>query len=74
MVVLLQGVFGRYVSTQKRAKKMRQNLKPFAGVAVADGGREKGEAQRQHEDVHHEILLSVAWRGRRDGFLAIVET
>jgi hypothetical protein len=72
MVVLLQGVFGRYVRSSKTRKKTCKKtckkthwyLKPLAGVAIANRGREKREAERQHEDVHHEILLSVGWRGR----------
>ena len=73
MVVLPQGVFDRSRKRARNAQETRQNLEPFAGVAVADRGCEKGEAERQHEEVHHEILLSVGWRGRRGGFLAIVE-
>ena len=34
-------------------------LQPFAGVGVADRGREEGEAKRRHQDVHHEKLLCV---------------
>jgi hypothetical protein len=36
---------------------------PFADVGVADRGREEGEAQRRHEDVHHEKLLCVRFSG-----------
>jgi hypothetical protein len=32
-------------------------LKPFTGVGVTDGDREEAEAEGQHEDVQHEMLL-----------------
>jgi hypothetical protein len=35
-------------------------LKPFAGIGVADRRREKAEAEDQHEDVQHGMLLCVA--------------
>jgi hypothetical protein len=57
MLVLLQGVSGR---------NYQPNSKPFAGVAVADRGDEEAGAERQHENVHHEILLCVVWH-RADG-------
>jgi hypothetical protein len=43
-----------------RVKKTRQNLKPFAGVGVAERRDEEAEAEGQHEDVQHEVLLC-AW-------------
>jgi hypothetical protein len=52
-------------------KKTRQNLKPFAGVGVTDGGREEAEAEGQHDDVQHEMLLCVP--GRRNGLLGLDE-
>jgi hypothetical protein len=44
-------------------KKTRLNLKAFAGVGVTDPRREEAEAERQHEEVQHELLLCVANRG-----------
>jgi hypothetical protein len=44
-------------------KKTRLDLKPFAGVGVTYPRSEKAEAERQHEDVQHELLLCVANRG-----------
>ena len=38
-------------------KKTRQNSKPFAGVGVTYSRREEAEAEGQHEDVQHEVLL-----------------
>ena len=32
---------------------------PFAGIGVGDRGREQAEAERQHQNVHHGVLL---WR------------
>jgi hypothetical protein len=32
-------------------------LKPFAGVGVADACREQAEAEGQHDDIQHEMLL-----------------
>ena len=32
-------------------------LQPFAGVGVADAGREEADRERRHEDVHHRMLL-----------------
>jgi hypothetical protein len=56
MVVSLKSVFERkWVPV--RVKKTRQNLKPFAGVGVTDGGREEAETEGQHDDVQHEMLL-----------------
>jgi hypothetical protein len=40
-----------------REQKMRRKLEPFAGVGVADRGREEGEAEDHHENVQHEMLL-----------------
>jgi hypothetical protein len=40
-------------------KKTRQNLKPFAGVGVAHCGCEEAEAEGQHDDIQHEVLLVV---------------
>jgi hypothetical protein len=37
--------------------KTRQELKPFAGVGVTDRRREEAEAEDQHDDVQHEMLL-----------------
>ena len=55
-----------------RANKARQKLKPFAGVGVADRRREKDEAEDQHEDVQHEMLLKCSnLRSERD-LLALV--
>ncbi len=42
-----------------RVKKTRQNLKPFAGVGVAHCGCEEAEAEGQHDDIQHEVLLVV---------------
>ena len=63
MVVLLQSVFER--SGYRLAKKTRQNLKPFAGVGVAHCGREEAEAEGQHDDIQHEVLLVVLVSKRR---------
>jgi hypothetical protein len=38
-------------------KKTRQNLEPFAGVGVTHRRREEAEAEGQHDDVQHEMLL-----------------
>jgi hypothetical protein len=38
-------------------KKTRQKLKSFAGVGVTYRDREEAEAQGQHENVQHEMLL-----------------
>ena len=38
-------------------------LKPFAGVGVTDGDREEAEAEGQHDDVQHEMLLYGARNG-----------
>ena len=38
-------------------KKTRQNLEPFAGVGVTHRPREEAEAEGQHDDVQHEMLL-----------------
>jgi hypothetical protein len=40
-----------------RAKKARQNSKPFAGVGVTYPRREEAEAEGQHDDIQHEMLL-----------------
>jgi hypothetical protein len=53
MVVFLQGV----CSEVTRVKKTRQALKSFAGVGVTDRRREEAEAEGQHDDVQHEVLL-----------------
>ena len=45
-----------------RAKKTRQNLKPFADVAVTDRRHEEAEAEGQHDDVQHELLLCAVIR------------
>ena len=42
---------------------------PFAGVGVAYARREKAEAERQHDDVQHGMLLfAPRIRARQDGF------
>jgi hypothetical protein len=48
---------GRSPSMRFRVPKTRRELKPFAGVGVADRGREEGEAEDHHENVQHEMLL-----------------
>ena len=37
--------------------KTRQNLKPFAGVGVTHRQHEEAEAEGQHEDIQHQVLL-----------------
>ena len=53
MVVLLRCVFER----SGVPKKTRQKLKSFAGVCVADRSREEAEAEDNHENVQHGMLL-----------------
>src|SRR6266852_4804784 len=48
-----------------RVKKTRQNLEPFAGVGVTHRHREEAEAEGQHDDVQHEMLLCAVIRGAR---------
>ena len=55
-----------------RVKKARQNLKPFAGVGVTHRHREEAEAEGQHDDVQHQVLLCVVIR-EKYGLLASVE-
>jgi hypothetical protein len=38
-------------------KKTGQKLKSFAGVGVTHRRREEAEAEGQHDDVQHEMLL-----------------
>jgi hypothetical protein len=38
-------------------KKTRQKLKSFAGIGVTYRRREEAEAEGQHENVQHEMLL-----------------
>ena len=45
-------------------KKTRQALKSFAGVGVTDRRREEAEAEGQHDDVQHEVLLVALVSGR----------
>ena len=44
-------------------KKTRRNLKSFAGVGVSDRHPEEAEADGQHDDVQHEVLLCVVISG-----------
>jgi hypothetical protein len=53
-------------------KKTRQNLKSFAGVGVAHCHHEEAEAEGQHDDVQHQVLLCVVIR-EKYGLLASVE-
>lgn len=39
-----------------RAAKTRENLKPLAGIGVADSHHEEAQAKGQHDDVQHGIL------------------
>src|SRR6266404_441802 len=55
-----------------RVKETRQNLKPLAGVGVAYPRHEETEAEGQHDDIQHEVLLSVAIGGARGGPFAFV--
>ena len=40
-------------------------LEPIAGVDVGDRGDEKGEAQGQHDDVEHFVILATKGYGER---------
>jgi hypothetical protein len=40
-----------------RMKKTRQKLKSFAGVGVTHRSHKEAEAEGQHENVQHEMLL-----------------
>src|SRR5712664_1447196 len=44
---------------QVRVEKTQKNLKPFAGVGVTYSHREEAEAEGQHEDIQHQVLLVV---------------
>jgi hypothetical protein len=64
MVVLLQSVFEREPALgldarriPARVKKSRQSLKPLAGVGVTYRQHEEAEAEGQHDDIQHEVLL-----------------
>ncbi len=46
-----------------RVKKTRQTLKSFAGVGVSHRHPEEAEAEGQHDDVQHEVLLCVVISG-----------
>jgi hypothetical protein len=46
-------------------KKNAQILKALAGIGVAYSRREQAEAESQHDDVQHEMLLCVAISGAR---------
>jgi hypothetical protein len=39
-------------------KKTSQNLEPFAGIGIAYPCREEAEAEDQHDDVQHDMLLA----------------
>jgi hypothetical protein len=72
MDVLLQSVFER-IGNNRLAKKARQNSQAFAGIGVANPCREEAEAEGQHGDVQHEVLLcNVSLRGRGKRLLALV--
>jgi hypothetical protein len=43
--------------TAVRANETRQKLKSFTGVGVTHGRNEEAEAEGQHENVQHEMLL-----------------
>jgi len=45
-------------------RSWRSPLKPFAGVGVAYSRREQAEAEDQHEDVQHEMLLAALFSVR----------
>jgi hypothetical protein len=55
-----------------RVKKTRQKLKSFAGVGVAHCRHKEAEAEGQHDDVQHQVLLCVVIR-EKYGLLASVE-
>jgi hypothetical protein len=55
MVVLLQSVYER--NGRRFANETRQKLKSFTGVGVTHGRNEEAEAEGQHENVQHEMLL-----------------
>jgi hypothetical protein len=55
-----------------RVKKTRQKLKSFAGVGVAHCRHKEAEAEGQHDDVQHQVLLCVVIR-EEYGLLASVE-
>jgi hypothetical protein len=38
-------------------------LKPFAGVGVAYADHEEAEAEGQHDDIQHDVLLCVVISG-----------
>jgi hypothetical protein len=47
-------------------KKTRQKLKPFAGVGVTYSRHEESEAEAQHDDVQHGMLLCAVISGARE--------
>ena len=55
-----------------RAKETRQDSKPLASIGVAYSRDEEAEAEGQHDDVQHEVLLCVAIGGTRGGPFALV--
>src|SRR5882762_5277234 len=57
MVVLLQSVFERSMPSDLIRGGSRRNLKPFAGVGVTHRQHEEAEAEGQHEDIQHQVLL-----------------
>jgi len=36
---------------------MALSSQPFAGISIADARREEAEAEGQHDDIQHEVLL-----------------
>jgi len=46
-----------------RVMKTRLKLEPLAGIGVAQPGHEEAEAEGQHEDVQHGVLLCNTIRG-----------
>jgi hypothetical protein len=40
-----------------RTKKTRQNSEPLASIGIAYRRSEEAEAEGQHDDVQHEVLL-----------------
>jgi hypothetical protein len=53
-------------------KKTRQNLKSFAGIGVTYSDREEAEAEGQHGDVQHEVLLWVEISGAGQKALSLL--
>jgi hypothetical protein len=50
----------------------RFDLKPFASIGVTYSRHEKGEAESQHGDVQHEMLLcAVTCEGDRERALSL---